>query len=220
MQKMKQIAVILSVLSLIFLSNLNAPLLANGHGKILGKAKLVNATNGKAIHKPELIVSAKGGVQNVVITIEGLEGEFKEDPLEIDQKNKTYIPRISVSMVGNELTFRNTDAILHNVHSYDGVQTLYNFAMPKFLKKKTVKLEKAGLKKIRCDVHQDMVAYVVVTDNPYYAITNQAGLFQIDSLPAGTYKIKAWHETLGTLEQEVTVTPGEKTAVIFEFTSK
>lgn len=217
MQKMKQIAAMLSFLSLIFLMSVNAQLFANGHGKILGKAKFVNGTNGKAINKSELIVSAKGGVQNVVITIEGLEGEFKEDPIEIDQKNKAYIPRISVSMVGNELTFRNNDAILHNVHSYSGVETLYNFAMPKFLKKKTVKLEKAGLKKIRCDVHQEMVAYVIVADNSYYAITNEAGLFQIDTIPAGTYKIKAWHEKLGTLEQEVTVTAGEKTAVIFEF---
>ncbi|MFQ5652523.1 MAG: carboxypeptidase regulatory-like domain-containing protein [bacterium] len=214
---MKQTAARLSFLSLLFLMCVNAQLFANGHGKILGKAKLVSGTNGKAMNKPELTVSARGGVQNVVITIEGLEGEFREDPIEIDQKNKTYIPRISVSMVGNELTFRNNDAILHNVHTYSGVQTLYNFAMPKFLKKKTVKLEKAGLKKIRCDVHQEMVAYVMVAGNPFYAVTNEGGLFQIDSLPAGTYRIKAWHEKLGTLEQEVTVAAGEKTAVIFEF---
>ncbi len=217
MQKKKQIAAMLSFLSLIFLMSVNAQLFANGHGKILGKAKFIGGTNGKAMNKPELIVSAKGGVQNVVITIEGLEGEFNEDPIKIDQKNKKYSPRISVSMVGNELTFLNNDAILHNVHGYNGVETLYNFAMPKFIKKKTTKLEKPGLKKVRCDVHQEMVAYVVVADNPFYAISNEAGLFQIDSLPAGTYKIKAWHEKLGTLEQEVTVTAGEKTAAIFEF---
>lgn len=217
MQKIKQIVAMLSILGLIFLMNVNAQLLAHGHGKILGKAKFVIGTNGKAISKPELIVSAKGGVQNVVMTIEGLEGDFKKDPIVIDQKNKTYIPRISVSMVGNELTFLNNDAILHNVHCYSGGETLYNIAMPKFKKKKTTKLEKSGLKTVRCDVHREMMAYVVVAENPYHAITNEAGLFQIDTIPAGTYKIKAWHEKLGTLEQEVTVKAGEKSAVIFEF---
>ncbi len=195
---------------------LNTQIFANGGGKILGKVKLAGAT-GKALTKPELLVSAKGGVQNVVLTIAGIEGDFKADPITIDQKNKAYVPRISVSMVGSELTFLNSDAILHNVHGYSGVETLYNFAMPKFLKKKATKLEESGLKKIRCDVHQEMIAYVVVTDNPHYSITNEAGLFQIDGIPAGTYKIKAWHEKLGSLEQEVTITNGEKSAVIFEF---
>lgn len=217
MQKIKLITAMLSFLSLIFLMNVNAQLLAHGHGKILGKAKFVNGTNGKAISKPELIVSAKGGVQNVVMTIEGLEGDFKKDPIVIDQKNKTYVPRISVSMVGNKLTFLNNDAILHNVHSYSGGETVYNIAMPKFIKKKTTKLEKSGLMKVRCDVHREMMAYIVVAENPYHAITNEVGLFQIDTIPAGTYIIKAWHEELGTLEQEVTVTAGEKSAVIFEF---
>ena len=217
MQNIKQITAMLSFLSLIFLMSVNAQLFAHGHGKILGKAKFVNGINGKAISKPELIISAKGGVKNVVMTIEGFEGEFKEDPIVIDQKNKTYIPRISVSMVGNKLTFLNNDTILHNIHCYSGGKTLYNIAMPKFIKKKTTKLEKSGLKTVRCDVHREMIAYVVVAENPYHAITNEAGLFQIDTIPAGTYKIKAWHEELGTLEQEVTVTAGEKSAVIFEF---
>ena len=179
----------------------DAQILPHGQGKKLGKAKIVNCTRGKAISKPELIVSAKGGVQNVVMTIEGLEGDFKKDPIVIDQKNKTYVPRISVSMVGNKLTFLNNDAILHNVHSYSGGETVYNIAMPKFIKKKTTKLEKSGLMKVRCDVHREMMAYIVVAENPYHAITNEVGLFQIDNIPAGTYVLKTWHMDRGTHEQ-------------------
>ena len=197
--------------------SVNSQLFDHGNGKILGKAKFGNGINGKAISKPELIISAKGGVKNVVMTIEGFEGEFKEDPIVIDQKNKTYIPRISVSMVGNKLTFLNNDTILHNIHCYSGGKTLYNIAMPKFIKKKTTKLEKSGLKTVRCDVHREMIAYVVVAENPYHAITNEAGLFQIDTIPAGTYKCKAWHEKLGSMEQEVTGKAEKKSAVIFEF---
>jgi len=207
-------------LSLVFLVNVNAgSLLDPPTGKVIGKVKLAGA-NGQVSSKPELLVSAKGGIQNVVITIEGIEGPFKADPIEISQESKTYIPRISVSMVGNDLTFLNHDAMLHNVHGYSGEKTLYNFAMPKFLKKKVTKLDEAGLRRVRCDVHQEMIAYVVVAENPFYAITNEAGLFQIDSLPAGTYKIKAWHETLGESEQTVTITQGKKTAVIFELKSQ
>ncbi|MFQ5709742.1 MAG: carboxypeptidase regulatory-like domain-containing protein [bacterium] len=212
----KQFIAILTFLGLIFLTSQYTQVLANGHGKIIGKVKLAT-TKGHTIDKPELKVSAKGGIQNVVITIEGVQGDFREDPIEIDQKNKAYVPRISVSMVGNELTFVNSDAILHNVHGYEGTETLYNFAMPKFLKIKKVKLDRPGLMKVRCDVHQQMVAYVLVAESPYYATTNQAGLFQIEAIPPRTYTIRAWHETLGSLEQKVTVVAGEKKAVIFEF---
>lgn len=216
MKTKKQLIGTTTLLFLIFLTNVTtSPSVDPPTGKIIGKVKLINH-NGKAVNKPELMVAAKGGIQNVVITIEGTEGEFKEDPISIDQKNKTYWPRVSVSMVGNELTFLNNDAILHNVHSYRGMETLYNVAMPKFIKKRITKLEQPGLMTVRCDVHQEMKAYVVVADNPHYTITNKAGLFEINSIPAGTYKIKAWHETLGSIEKEVTIVAGEKTAVIFE----
>ncbi len=209
-------ACVLSVTILTVLTVFHTQVFANGGGKVLGKVKLAGA-DGKVTSKPDLLVSAKGGIQNVVLTIEGIAGAFRSDPISIDQKNKMYNPRISVSMVGNELTFLNSDAILHNVHGYSGVETLYNFAMPKFLKEKATKLAEPGLKLIRCDVHQEMIAYVVVAENPYYAISNEAGLFQIDGVPPGTYKIKAWHEKLGSLEREVTITNDEKSAVIFEF---
>ena len=106
-----------TLLFLIFLTNVTtSPSVDPPTGKIIGKVKLINH-NGKAVNKPELMVAAKGGIQNVVMTIEGIKGEFKEDPISIDQKNKTYWPRVSVSIVGNELTFLNNDAILHNVHN-------------------------------------------------------------------------------------------------------
>ena len=58
---------------------------------------------------------------------------------------------------------------------------------------------------LECNVHGWMNAYVGVVDHPYFAVTGADGSFTIGGLPAGTYQVEAWHETLGTQSGEVTV---------------
>lgn len=217
--KMLQLISTTAFFTILLCLNAYAQETSNQVGIIIGKARVTNHPS-ETLSKPDLLVSTKGGVQNVVITIDGVTGAFREDPIEIDQKNMAYNPRIAAAMVGNELIFKNSDALLHNVHTFQRDESVFNVVMPKINTTHQYQLAETGLMKVKCDVHPGMEGYVMVTDNPYYAITNNAGLFQITSLPAGTYKIKAWHEKLGTAEKEVTVKAGEKTAVIFDFTAE
>ena len=60
-----------------------------------------------------------------------------------------------------------------------------------------------------CNVHAEMSAYVVVFDNPYFAVTAKDGSFKIENVPPGTYKLKTWHEKLKSVEQEVKVEGGK-----------
>ena len=70
---------------------------------------------------------------------------------------------------------------------------------------------------IKCDAgHTWMSAYIVVTENPYYAVTNDNGIFEIKDIPAGKYQLKAWHEKLGTQIAEVTVTEKGTAKVVFD----
>jgi len=71
----------------------------------------------------------------------------------------------------------------------------------------------------KCDVHGWMNAYVVVMDNPYYAVTDKDGKFELKGLPPGTYTIEAWHEKLGTTTQSVTLAAKESKEVSFTFKS-
>jgi len=61
-----------------------------------------------------------------------------------------------------------------------------------------------------------MQAYVIVGPNPYAAVTIEDGSFRIEGVPPGTYKLRAWHEALGELDKDVTVTAGGEVTVDFD----
>ena len=69
----------------------------------------------------------------------------------------------------------------------------------------------------RCDVHPWMSAFINVFNHPYYAVSAADGSFTIDNLPPGDYVIEAWHETLGTQTQSITVAPNETAAAGISF---
>ena len=65
-----------------------------------------------------------------------------------------------------------------------------------------------GIVKILCEVHPWMTAYIVVTEHPYHAVTDVFGEYEIRDVPPGTYRLKVWHESLGTEEKQVEVKGG------------
>jgi hypothetical protein len=65
-----------------------------------------------------------------------------------------------------------------------------------------------------------MHAYVGVLDHPYFAVSGPDGSFELKGLPPGTYTVEAWHETLGTQTQTVTIAAKESGTTAFEFTPK
>lgn len=207
---------LLTILAIVMLFGQNNQSYAQSKGEIIGKV-IVKGMN--LANSPQLKVSTKGGVADAVIFIKGVKSEFQSDPLTIDQKNKEYVPRVSVTMKGNSVIYVNSDALLHNVHIIKEKNTLENFVMVQGNKNITKKLNDTGVIDINCDVHPDMRGYIVVTENPYYAITNTAGLFRIKDIPEGIYKISIWQEKLGIIEKTITVKAGKKSAVILEYNS-
>ena len=162
------------------------------------------------------------GLKNVVITIKGAKGAVKaaETPASVSQTKCQYVPHVQAVPLGTKLQILNNDGILHNVHAYfsglDPKNTVFNKAQPKFLKKISENLDKAGIYYFKCDVHDHMNAYVAVMDHPYYAVSDENGAFSIAGVPPGTYTVEAWHEALGQLSKEVTVKAGQKSEVVFD----
>ena len=72
--------------------------------------------------------------------------------------------------------------------------------------------------RIKCDIHSWMTTYVGVVTNPYFAVSNDGGNFEIANVPAGTYTILTWHERYGPLMQSVRVRAGATTTVDFAYT--
>ena len=71
-----------------------------------------------------------------------------------------------------------------------------------------------------CNVHAEMSAYVLVLENPYFSVTGKDGVFKIENVPPGTYKVSAWHEKLRTVTQDVTVEAGKTANVDYNLKKK
>lgn len=159
--------------------------------------------------KEELIVDAKGGLKNVVVYIETIEtGKAWDKKYTLDQKGCRFEPHIMIVGAGEKLSILNSDKILHNIHTYSKINRSINKAQPKFKKKMSAKFGKAEFIRLRCDVHAWMSGWIVSSASPYYAVTDDSGNFSISDVPAGTYTLKYWHETLGEQSVEVTLTGG------------
>lgn len=200
-------------------------------GTIVGKVALDGRYDvaGKSALDPDeliraqraVVVSAKGRLANVVVSIEGVAptGVPAGDLPEIDQKEKTFVPHVLPIVRDQKVQFVNSDRILHNLHAYDGQKTLFNTAMPLQNQHLSVRIATEGdTVMVSCDVHKHMRAWILLRDNPYFAVSKESGLFSIPDVPSGTYTIRAWHEVFGTLEQTITVKDGPaKTPVIFTY---
>ena len=170
----------------------------------------------------ETIKASGNNLGNVVVWIEGI-AKGKDWPKgegSIDQKECHYVPHIQALPVGVNLEIVNSDPVLHNIHAYVGEDTLFNIAQPKQGDKAPKKLSKTGPVELKCDVHSWMHAWVFVAGNPYFAVTKDDGTFSLGDVPPGTYKVKAWHESLGQKEADVTVAEKGTATADFAFEPK
>ncbi len=162
-----------------------------------------------------------GKLENVLVRVRGLLPSTNEaKPAVIDQHQCTYLPRVQGVAAGQPILIKNSDGTLHNVRALAGTKSIFNVAQPPHGKPVQRGLPAdAEVVRLKCDIHPWMVAWVVVNPNPYFATSGAEGSFSIEHLPAGTYTLEAWHETLGTRTAEVTVKEGETTSASFEFSS-
>jgi plastocyanin len=178
---------------------------------------------GKTAKTDESLVVNNGNVANAVVTITdintGKKIELKK--VVLDQKGCEYQPHVLAFPVGSSVDINNDDGILHNIHTYDSKKnSLFNEAQPKFKKTITKKIDTAGPINVKCDVHGWMDGWFVVTQNPYFSVTDKSGSFKLTDVPPGTYTVQVWHEKLGTNTQKVTVKAKEDAKANFELAAK
>lgn len=169
-----------------------------------------------------LIVGADGSLENVFVFVKsGLEGQTfptPSEPVVFDQKTCEYNPHIFGIRPNQPLEIINSDATLHNVHATPKNSPEFNVGMPTQGMKITKKFKNPEIMvHIKCEVHPWMSAYAGVVDNPYFAVAGKGGSFTLPKIPAGTYTLEAWHETLGVQTAEVTIGDGESKEVDFTF---
>jgi plastocyanin len=164
-----------------------------------------------AKNRPDVTVTG-GGVKDVLVRLPvgAAKGAAPAEAAHVDQKECMYVPFVTGIVSGQKVKVTNSDGTTHNVHSYVGDETKFNEAQPSGSApvEKELEAEAGEVMKLKCDVHAWMESYVVVTDHPYFAVTGDDGSFKISNVPAGTYKLEAWHPKMGVKTVEVTVADG------------
>ena len=179
--------------------------------------------NPNALTEDVIVAKAKDKqvLVNAVVTLVGItKGKaFSKEPPVLDQTGCIFKPHVVVVPVGMDLKILNSDDCNHNVHTHGELNPESNKSMsPKA--KMTSQFSEPERIPVRCDMHPWMKSWFVIVENPYFAITGEDGTFKIDAIPAGTYKLTVWHETLGEQTKEVVIKAGADSTVEYSFKAK
>jgi plastocyanin len=188
-------------LAAVLLAGFAAPALPDATGTIKGVVKT------PWVKRYEAVVYAD--------RVEGKEFPPPAKPVVISQKNLVFKPRILPVVKGTTVDFTNDDTVVHNVFAPPGAAQQFNLGTYGVMVTKKVTFTNLGEVPLLCNVHAEMIAYVLVLQNPYFDLTDKAGNFEIRDVPPGTYTVKVWHEKLKEKSQKVTVEAGKAATVEF-----
>ncbi len=165
------------------------------HGQVLLLAK-----GGKVVDK-------SADVRNAVVVYRpkaGTKALATNQVFRMVTRQKEFVPRVLAVPVGAAVQFPNDDPILHNAFT---VSEGNRFDMGLYRKGegKRVTFKTAGLVRVFCNIHQSMVAYILVVDSPYYVTPDASGHFTLAGLPDGPGTLEVWHEQAEVLSLPVSL---------------
>jgi plastocyanin len=167
----------------------------------------------------KVAVGSNKGLSNAVVSVAGAKGSPTAKKAVLDQHGCKFVPHV-LAMTPGEIEIKNSDDILHNIHTYSTANPPLNKAQPKFKKVMNEKFEKPEIIKVTCDVHSWMLGWIAVMPHPFFGITDGDGVAKIENVPAGKQTIEVWHETLGKVTKDVEVKPGQTAKVSVEMVKK
>jgi plastocyanin len=140
---------------------------------------------------------AGASVENAVVYLEPKDktAPILKNQAAIAQKNKTFIPLVTVIQAGSSIIFPNKDSVRHHVYSFSPAKT-FELKLYSGVPSTPVVFDKAGTVVLGCNIHDQMLAFVYVVDTPYFAKTDASGKVKIGDVPNGDYLLKVWHYAL------------------------
>ena len=141
-------------------------------------------------------------------TVVTLEGGKLPAPAPItavmEQRDSRFQPDVIVVPAGSTVQFPNFDPIFHNVFSLSGSQP-FDLGFYAKSQSRSVKFSRPGAVQVYCHIHSHMYAGIVVTASPFSAIPAPDGAFSFAGVPAGHYRLTAWHKIAGQYQVEIDV---------------
>jgi plastocyanin len=172
----------------------------------------------KGTNEAENVVVEGGDLANVFVYVKDGLGSRTFDvpatPVVLDQSGCKYHPHVLGVMAGQTVQIKNDDQTTHNIHPTPKDNREWNESQPPSSPaiEKNFAREEIMLP-VKCNQHPWMKMYISVVKNPFYAVTDKSGKYEIKGLPPGDYTIAFVHEKLGEQDQKVTVGPKETKTV-------
>jgi plastocyanin len=195
---------------------------ARNRGSIQGRVLLTAAVTpaipsgvypSRRVSRP---AAAAAEIANVIVFLRDVPQTSDLAPVQatIVQKDEAFVPRVLAITRGSTVAFPNSDPFFHNVFSLSRNSAFDLGRYPRG-ENRTRTFNRPGLVKLYCHIHSHMTAGIMVFDHPYFARPSADGRFTIDDVPAGTYRVSAWHERIGESVRTVRLDAGRLAMVEF-----
>jgi plastocyanin len=155
----------------------------------------------------------RGGV---LVYLTGFRQSAPEQALRLDQRKRRFEPALLPIVAGQTVDFPNHDSIYHNVFSVSPVQSFDLGQYKRDDPPRQVRFERPGLVPVYCNIHPEMLSYVVVLENEAFALSEPDGSFAIRGVPPGDWVAHAWKPGAQRTSQPVQVLPGSTAELFFE----
>ena len=149
--------------------------------------------------------SASHGVPGLVVVAEPDHATSSPSAVRtavMDQLHMRFVPNILVIQTGSAVDFPNSDQIRHQVYSFSAAKK-FELSLYAGHKYPPVVFDRAGVVTVGCNIHDNMIGYIYVTDSPFFGRTDASGKLLLHALPAGDYTLRVWHPGLHEMGQSL-----------------
>lgn len=148
-----------------------------------------------------------------VVFLESREAKQLAKPIagaEIAQVKREFVPKVLVVPVGTAVSFPNRDTVRHHVYSFSP-NKIFELKLYSGTSASPVIFDKPGIAVLGCNIHDNMTAWVVVVETPFFAVSDAKGTATMRDVPAGNYRLRIWHPGLavGAAASEQALTVGK-----------
>jgi hypothetical protein len=165
-----------------------------------------------------LVNSENKGVKNAIISLkkrtDGMKPSGPEKRIYLTSKKCLFEPYVTAIQIGDSLSIKNSDPILHVLQFSEKDQVLFTLPLPpngNIVKR----IDQLGLIQVKCVIHPFMKSFIAVLDTPIYTFSDLNGFFHFPEIDLGKYKVLIWHKGFGSIEKEIEILPGKSLNLIF-----
>jgi plastocyanin len=159
-------------------------------------------------------------LEGAVVFLESREAKAAARPMtgvEVTQQNKAFVPPVTVVTTGTAVSFPNRDTVRHHVYSFSPVKK-FEIKLYVGTPASPVVFDQPGIGVLGCNIHDHMVAWVVIVDTPWHGRTGSDGRWAAAQVPPGQYRLRTWHPDLAVgapaADQPLRVEAGAVTATV------